>query len=169
MSSDYVTFSEYREICRKHGEENVESQNSLSGYLHDLGIALNYREDPRLRFAYVLKPEWVTQGIYALLHAFVSSKGLFTPSEAVAILSEKGYPTEAAHFILGLLEQFELSFPLGDARKRILIPQLLDDRQPDQALEFRPAECLNFSYRYPNHPGRTLASIYRQNPSLEQC
>ena len=75
MRTQYVTYQEYSTICRKHGEADPEQQSSLGGFLHDLGIALNYRYDPRLRFAYVLKPEWVTEGIYGLLHAFVTSKG----------------------------------------------------------------------------------------------
>ena len=78
MPAQYVTFSEYREICKRHGEGDPDKQTSLAGFLHDLGTALNYRHDPRLRFAYVLKPEWVTEGIYSLLHAFVASKGLFS-------------------------------------------------------------------------------------------
>src|SRR5205823_8648853 len=129
-----------------------ESQNSLSGFLHDLGIALNYKDDPRLRFGYVLKSAWVTQGIYALIHAFVNAKGLFSRAEAAQVLATKGYSDEATDFILGLMEQFELSFSLGDSKKRILIPQLLDDQQPSTALEFKLAECLNFGYRYPIIP-----------------
>jgi len=149
MGAQYVTFEDYRAICRKHGEGDVEKQTSLAGFLHDLGIALNYRNDPRLRFAYVLKPEWVTEGIYGLLHAFVTTKGLFTSAEAERALAGKGYTTEAADFIMGLMEQFELSFPLGDYQKRTLIPQLLDDQQPEMARDFKPAECLNFGYQYP--------------------
>src|SRR5205085_6363836 len=58
MQAEYLTFDKYREICRRHGEENAEDQGQLAGFLHDLGIALNYRDDPRLSFNYVLKPEW---------------------------------------------------------------------------------------------------------------
>src|SRR5262249_45963144 len=136
MGSQFITFEDYRAICKKHGEENPESQTSLAGFLHDLGIALNYKEDPRLRFAYVLKPEWVTDGIYALLHAFVTNKGLFSRSDAEKALKPKGYSPEATEFIMGLMEQFELSFPLGDKQNRALIPQLLDDQQPVEALNF---------------------------------
>src|SRR5205823_2101727 len=148
MSDQYVTFDRYREICTKRGEGDVDKQASLAGFLHDLGIALNYKDDPRLRFAYVLKPEWVTEGIYALLHAFVKSRGLFTRTEAERVLEPKGYKAEAANFIIGLMEQFEISFPMGDNQKRSLIPQLLDDQQPDEAGQFNPTECLNFGYKY---------------------
>ena len=148
MTSDYVTFEQYRQICAKHGETDAERQNSLSGYLNDLGIALNYKDDPRLRVGYVLKPEWVTKGIYALLHAFVTSKGLFSIGEAEVVLLSKGYPVETVDFLVGLMEKFELCFPLGDSKKRMLIPELLGEQQPDRASEFRLEECLNFGYKY---------------------
>jgi internalin A len=148
MSDQFVTYEHYRQICAKHGENDPEKQTSLAGFLHDLGIALNYKDDPRLRFAYVLKPEWVTEGIYAILHAFKKSKGLFTRAEAAGVLGPEGYATEAVDFILGLMDQFEVSFPLGDSQKRSLIPQLLDDQQPEEARQFKAAECLNFGYKY---------------------
>jgi internalin A len=148
MKDQYVTYERYRELCAKLGEKDAGKQASLAGFLHDLGIALNYKDDPRLRFAYVLKPEWVTEGIYALLHAFVKNRGIFTRAEAERVLKPKDYSTEATDFILGLMEQFEVSFPLGDSQKRCLIPQLLDDQQPDEASQFDAASCLNFGYRY---------------------
>ena len=148
MTNDFVSFADYRALCRTNGEEDPESQDALSGFLHDLGIALNYKDDPRLRFAYVLKPEWVTKGIYALLHAFVTAKGIFTPAEAEQVLSPQGYSLEAVDFLLGLMERFELSFPLPGPRQQILIPQILDDQQPPAASDFQPKECLNFGYRY---------------------
>ncbi|HYI93717.1 MAG TPA: COR domain-containing protein [Bryobacteraceae bacterium] len=148
MTTDYVSFSDYRQICTKHGEADPERQSSLSGFLHDLGIALNYKDDPRLRFSYVLKPEWVTEGIYALIHAFINSKGVFTPGEAEVLLREKKYTADEVQFLLGLMERFELSFPFGDSKTQILIPQLLEDQQPSITSEFNLSECLNFGYRY---------------------
>ncbi|HZI57186.1 MAG TPA: COR domain-containing protein [Verrucomicrobiae bacterium] len=148
MSAQFVTYEDYRKICAKYGEKDPDKQTSLAGFLHDLGIALNYKDDPRLRFAYVLKPEWVTEGIYAILHAFKKSKGLFTRAEASGVLGPGGYATEAVDFILGLMDQFEVSFPLGDSQKRSLIPQLLEDQQPDEAGQFDAAKCLNFGYKY---------------------
>lgn len=61
----------------------------------------------------------------------------------------KDYVEEAADFVMGLMEQFELSFPLGDVQRRSLIPQLLDDQQPALAHDFNPKDCLNFGYQYP--------------------
>ncbi len=58
--SDYIRFETYREVCARHVELEPEKQEQLARFLHNLGIALNYREDPRLQFAHVLKPQWVT-------------------------------------------------------------------------------------------------------------
>lgn len=149
MTVEHISFDDYRKLCQKHGESDAASQTSLAGFLHDLGIALNYGHDPRLRFNYVLKPEWVTQGIYALLHAFVRSKGVFTHLEAEKELAKRKYSSEDTHFILGLMERFELSFPLDKKPGRVLIPELLDHQQPRDTAGFNPAECLNFGYKYP--------------------
>jgi internalin A len=149
MGAEHISFDDYRQLCQQLGESDVASQTSLAGFLHDLGIALNYGQDPRLRFNYVLKPEWVTQGIYALLHAFVKSKGVFTHADAEKELAQKKYSAQDTNFILGLMERFELSFPLDEKPRRILIPELLDDQQPKEAASFKPQECLNFGYKYP--------------------
>ena len=53
----HLTNAEYRELCAKHGVEDEGEQNSLAEILHNLGAALNYRNDPRLREATVLKPD----------------------------------------------------------------------------------------------------------------
>ena len=148
MPADFISFADYRAVCRTNGEEDPESQELLSRFLHDLGVAFNYKNDPRLRFAYVLKPEWVTKGIYAIIHASAKAKGIFTHTEAEQVLIPQGYSLEAVDFLLGLMERFELSFPLTGPRQQILIPQLLDDQQPSAVGNFQPKECLNFGYRY---------------------
>ncbi len=69
MTENYLTFERYREICEELGELEGQAQENLADYLHSLGIALNYRDDPRLRDTHVLNPHWVTEGIYAILNS----------------------------------------------------------------------------------------------------
>ena len=61
MSESYITFERYREICSGLGETASGPKSSWRNYLHSLGIALNYREDPRLRDTHVLNPQWVPE------------------------------------------------------------------------------------------------------------
>jgi internalin A len=148
MRDDFIEYRSYQHLCSSRGVTDADDQFLLAGFLHDLGIALQYRDDPRLRFAYVLKPEWVTEGIYTLLHAPAASNGVLTLPQARTALSRQKYSDEAVDFLLGLLEKFELSFALNDQNRNILIPQLLPEQQPSEAEEFRAKTCLNFSYEY---------------------
>ncbi len=168
MTAEHISFDHYRDLCLKHGEPDAANQTMLAGFLHDLGIALNYQEDHRLSFNYVLKPEWVTKGIYALLHAFVDSKGVFTHAEASAQLKELKYSAEDTRFILNLMERFDLCFPLEDRQNRVLIPELLDDRQPKEVAGFKPAECLNFGYEYSILPEGLLPRFIARTHHLGQ-
>ena len=69
MKANYISYDEYRKICRENGEGEGAAQEALASYLHSLGIALNYKDDPRLRDTHVLNPRWVTEGIYKILNA----------------------------------------------------------------------------------------------------
>jgi len=72
MRTNYLTFDEYRRVCSENGESDRKAQDVLSTYLHNLGIVLNYKDDPRLQDTHVLNPHWVTKGIYKILN---SNKG----------------------------------------------------------------------------------------------
>jgi internalin A len=53
MKDNYLSFDEYRNLCEQNGEPDKTAQESLADYLHNLGIALNYRDDPRLQDMHV--------------------------------------------------------------------------------------------------------------------
>jgi internalin A len=150
---NYLTPKEYRDICVEHGETNEESQDNLAVHLHRLGIALNYRDDPRLNDKHILNPHWVTRGIYSLLNSkrLAQQKGELALADLARELKANDYPSEMHRFLLDLMQKFELcfSFPKGD---RYLIPELLDPQEPKETAAFRPEDCLNFHYRYPVLP-----------------
>ncbi|MET0646464.1 MAG: COR domain-containing protein [Pyrinomonadaceae bacterium] len=151
MKKNYLSFEEYRRECSELGEKDPEAQNSLAFHLHNLGIALNYRDDPRLKDTHVLNPHWVTSGIYKILNAnrLEKQKGEIGLKDLSAILDKKDYPKKMHGFLLDLMKKFELCFSLEDKKDTYLIPELLDKQQPPDAGEFDPAECLNFQYQYP--------------------
>ena len=51
------------------GSPTLRNGEELAAWLHDLGVALNYGRDPRLRDTTVLRPDWLANGIYAILRA----------------------------------------------------------------------------------------------------
>ncbi|NQU20766.1 MAG: TIR domain-containing protein [Candidatus Nealsonbacteria bacterium] len=154
MAENYVTFERYREICTEGDETEPAGQESLAVHLHNLGIALNYKDDPRLRDTHVLNPRWVTAGIYTILNAdrLAEQKGELTVDDLAGILDADDYPPQRHAFIVELMRKFELCFAFAEDAGRYLVAELLDKQQPAAAEEFLPAECLNFQYRYPILP-----------------
>ena len=75
MKENFLDFDTYREECTKLGEIETGAQEKLAGYLHSLGIALNFKDDPRLQETHVLNPHWVTNGIYKILNARQLAEG----------------------------------------------------------------------------------------------
>lgn len=170
---NFLSIAEYRALCEKLGEPDEKSQYNLSIFLHRLGIALNFCDDPRLHDKHVLNPHWLTTGIYTLLNSktLAARKGELKPADLKTELAAKQYPAEMHPFLINLMEKFELCFsfeehpraPEAKSKKptvstplplaaRYLIPELLDPQQPPSAEKFDELKCLNFHYRYPVLP-----------------
>ncbi|HUT34009.1 MAG TPA: COR domain-containing protein [Planctomycetota bacterium] len=166
MKENYLTFDKYRGICDANGESGREAQDALATHLHNLGIALNYRDDPRLRGMHVLNPRWVTQGIYAILtdRKLAARRGELSLPYLGAILDPQAYPEELHGFLLELMRKFELCFPFPDEVGHYLIPDLLGKEEPvDLVSQFDPRECLNFEYHYPVVPEGMLPRFIVRN------
>jgi internalin A len=154
MKNNYLSFDEYREECLRLGEEDPSAQEALAFYLHRLGIALNYKDDPRLQDTHILNPRWVTNGVYKILNSerLEKQKGEVRLSELSGMLDGSNYPTKMHRFLLDLMKKFDLCFSFPDDDCHYLIPELLDKQEPREALEFRQEDCLNFQYHYPVLP-----------------
>ena len=150
MPENFMGFDQFRAICAEHGEKSAKEQDELAKFLHILGIALNYRDDPRLCETSVLNPHWVTTGIYRLLNddAIRKRRGLLKPSDLDRVLPEKDYPKDMHVFLLRLTKKFELCFPLDEEGRDYLIPELLGKKQPKLNDEFGVDNCLCFEYHY---------------------
>ena len=79
----------------------------LTGYLHQLGSILHFKEDKDLMNTIFLSPEWVVEGVYtALKSELIKGKGgKFTKTDIFNILKSKGYKEREAQKILRDLAQ----------------------------------------------------------------
>lgn len=151
MRESYLTFEQFRKECAELGEAEADGQEKLAAVLHVLGIALNFRDDERLRETSVLNPLWVTGGIYSLLNdnEIAVRHGLLTLADFARVLPEKEYPADSHEFLRELMCKFELCFPIGEQRSgQYLIPELLGEQEPDEASPLDVNESLAFSYHY---------------------
>ncbi|MDF5737637.1 leucine-rich repeat domain-containing protein [Nostoc sp. S13] len=149
MTEDFISYSSYIGICYKNNIPEEQNQEQLIDLLHRLGLVLNFRDHPILKDTNVLKPNWVTEGIYALLsdeNLKTQTKGIFTPDDLTRILNPERYPTKRHSYLIGLMKEFELCFALESTPPQFLIAGLLPKDQPDET-ELHD-ETLEFQYHY---------------------
>jgi internalin A len=149
MPQDFITYNSYIGICHQNKIPEDQNQEQLIDLLHRLGLVLNFRDHPILKDTNVLKPNWVTEGIYALLSdetLKTKTKGIFTHADLTHILNPERYPTVRHEYLIGLMKEFKLCFALECHPPQFLIPGLLPKDQPDETeLE---GETLEFQYHY---------------------
>lgn len=151
MTASFVTFAEYRRICSEEGVETADKQDTLATILDCLGIALNYRNDARLRDTSVLKPRWLVDGIYSILrwlHKHETNGEMRLEDFPKALKSKKAYPQNMHKFLLALMEKFELCFPLDPDSEVFLVPALLDANQPRELKKFLVTQARRIQFRY---------------------
>jgi internalin A len=151
MKDSYIDYDTYAARCAELGEPDPAKQEELAAWLHDLGVTLNYGRDPRLRDTTVLRPDWLANGIYAILRANdsrhakpLAQDGIVTPeslgriysaAEKLEMLKAKDYPREKWPFVLRLMGLFQLGLPLDEDGQRQLVPALLPVEEPVAATE----------------------------------
>ncbi len=149
MKESYLDYATYAARCAKLGETDPKKQEELAAFLHDLGVALNYSRDPRLHETTVLRPDWLADGIYALLRAndrrhphplaqdgritLARMPAIYAAAERLEMLKAAHYPKKKHPFLLRLMAAFQLSFPLNEAGTEHLVPALLPLEEPAES------------------------------------
>jgi internalin A len=149
MEAPYLDYAAYAWHCADLNVRDAADQEALAAAMDELGVALNYARDPRLRDTTVLRPNWLANGIYALLRSNIlrpqplAPDGVLTVekvgeilavAEQIGMLKAGEYPREKWPFLLRLMNLFQLSYPLDDENRRHLVPALLSaDEPPDSA------------------------------------
>ncbi|HEX8053512.1 MAG TPA: COR domain-containing protein [Thermoleophilaceae bacterium] len=166
LDENYLSFGAYQELCRRHGLTNLEQQELLVGFLHDLGTVLCFREDPRLSDTNILNPDWVTGGVYRLLNSHLAAqrKGLLTWDDVDSILDTIDYPRERRSFIVDMMKRFELCYEADDT---FLVPDLLTKEEPDTGSW---ADALHFEIKYDVLPSSLISRlIVRMHASISHA
>ncbi|MEA3281799.1 MAG: COR domain-containing protein [Euryarchaeota archaeon] len=158
MEEDYIPYQEYLGMCQTEGVTDDLSQRTLIGILHDLGIVLNFRDDPRLEDTNILNPEWVTNGVYNILNSkeLLQMGGILKRETLNRILDAPGYPRDKQRmFIMDMMRKFKLCFDFDDfPDQRFLIPSLLSKEEPDTG---DWGGALPFQYHYDVLPGSIIS------------
>jgi internalin A len=147
---NYIDVRKYYALCHDHEVDERAQQDLLLRFLHDLGSVLSFN-DPEspysLREMSVLKPEWVTEGVYKILNhkELPRNGGVLTKADLPAILTGATHPHACHPYIIDMMHKFELSFTIRDGEKW-LVAELLPAKEP--RLDWDVGGSLNFQYHY---------------------
>ncbi len=182
MDDPYLDFATYQERCAELGEDDEREQEKLAAWLNDLGIAINYADDERLHDTTVLQPEWLANGIYAILRAndshherkfapdamlTVDSLGpIYKGAERLKMLEATDYPEDMWPFLMRLMSLFQLAFPIDDSGETLLVPTLLPLEPPPESEESEAEDRTRVRYEFSVVPGPLLPKFLVRTFSL---
>jgi len=161
MRGNFLTYSQYTELCATHGEDDPAAQADLAGILHALGLALYFGKDPRLHDTRVLNPGWVTGGVYAVIRApsvkqndgqlsVVDMPLVLRQAEEQKVIKTADYPADTHTFILELMRAFQLCYASEEEKGKpiqYLVPELLPEFEPKMEEQWESAP-VRLRYRY---------------------
>ncbi len=167
-----MSYETYQERCKDANITTEADQKALIGFLHDLGVVLNYQYTDNytwLNETNVLNPEWVTSGVYDILNNHdlaMNQKGILDLDDLCDILKQlERYPENKRLFLMGLMERFELCFRLdGDNPVRYLISDLLSNNEPD--VDVYETAPLHFQYHYDILPSSIISRFVGRNHTM---
>lgn len=170
MERDFIPYIEYEQMCQRQGIINERCQRTLIGFLHDLGIVLNFQDDPRMEDTNILNPHWVTNGVYKILNdneLMTQQGGILEREMLNRILDPQKYPRQKHLFIVDMMRKFEICFDLeGFTDKKFLIPDLLTKEEPYTG-DWQ--DTLLFRYHYNVLPSSIISRfIVRMNHKIHK-
>ena len=152
---DYITYSDYKKICLGANVTSNEAQRILLEYLHSLGVILHF-EGYDVKDTQVLNPAWMTEAIYRILNSkkLSENKGYLRKEWMGEILNDRKfrsrkrrvYSAQEERYIVDLMAKFQLCFELADDRDVVLVPDLLDEQEPE--FDFEEEKCIDFHFEY---------------------
>jgi internalin A len=188
----FLSFPEYAQLCKESLVTEAHDQESLARILNRLGVALYYGDNPRLRDTRVLVPDWVANGVYALLQGLrlrgdqAPGPGMLPARSISDVLGQglrlmKGtdpsaYPANSAvnapQFLVDLMVDRELCFEAAgdDGASVYLVPELLSGDEPANFSvdDFIQKAKASFRYRYDLLPNGVISRfIVRTHPLSE--
>ena len=155
-TNNYITHEKFEAICQEEGIKNKSTQDVLMGYLHDLGIALHFKE-LELLDTFVLNPIWVTEAVYKIINDpnVVLSKGRFTTAMLETILYEEKFPNHKFLFIVDVMKKFEVCYQIEN--RIYFIPSLFERGEPE--IDFDESNALEFEIRYNFLPNSIISKF----------
>ena len=142
-----ISIDDYHKICERSGVEKTEYRKQILEYLHDLGIALNYKNDDNLRNKLILEPNWVIDALYTVLknEQIIKNAGNFSADEVFDLWNN--YKADEKTTLLQLMQkgQFEVAYKI-ESKNAYIAPILLCEIAPEYPFDETDSLQIHFEY-----------------------
>jgi len=142
-----ISLDDYYEICWECSVERADYRTQILEYLHDLGIALNYKNDDNLRNKLILKPNWVIDALYGVLkdEKIIRNAGKFSADEVFDLWHD--YKADEKTILLQLMQKgkFEVAYKL-EGKNAYIAPILLPEIAPKYLFNETNSLQIHFEY-----------------------
>jgi small GTP-binding protein len=149
IKAPIIGIDDYETICEESGVEKPEYRRQILEYLHDLGIALNYRQDANLQNKLILKPNWVIDALYVVLkdEKINKSFGKFSSDDVFGLW--KDYKADEKTILLQLMQKgkFEVAYKL-EGKNEYIAPILLPEIAPEYDFDETDSLQIHFEYAF---------------------
>ena len=159
MNDNFISYEEYQKLCIEEHITSESAQETLIGFLSNLGIILYFNEF-HLNHTHVLEPKWITGAVYKIINSkkVAQNKGLLRLDSLSDILKQGDetdylYPREKHEYIIDLMKKFELCYEIESGC--ILIPALLEIQEPE--FDFDYPSSLKFRIDYDFLPNSVMS------------
>ena len=161
MTDNFISYEEYQKLCIEEHITSESAQETLIGFLSNLGIILYFKEF-HLNHTHVLEPKWITGAVYKIINSkkVAQNKGLLRLDSLSDILKQEIeadylYPRDKHEYIIDMMKKFELCYEIESGC--ILIPDLLEIQEPE--FDFDYASSLKFRIDYDFLPNSVMSSF----------
>ncbi|MDM8527969.1 COR domain-containing protein, partial [Anaerolineales bacterium HSG24] len=146
---DHITHNQFEQICEAEGLSNAYFKETLSDYLHDLGVCLHFKDNPYLADMVILRPTWGTDAVYRVLDddGVRAQYGRFGHDDLSRIWHEPLYRQKQIQ-LLELMKEFQLCYEMPNQTHHYIAPQLLKEAQPEYDWQDEQNLILRYTYDF---------------------
>ncbi|MEM6831646.1 MAG: COR domain-containing protein, partial [Bacteroidota bacterium] len=145
---DFISYTEYVELDFIKDLSADDRKINLK-LLSMIGAVVSYADDPRLIDTNVINPQWIMDGVYAIINDKIikdKNKGQLHITDLERVLNQKKFPKARHSYLLELMNKFNLAYSAKEDRDIYFIPDLFEDVEPDFEWEGEPS--IHFRYNY---------------------
>lgn len=172
LEEHYITSDRYMELSEECGvEQSRKLRRALLEWFNDLGVSFCYQGSRKLEDYVILRPDWITNAIYILLYNPIPgmNNGIVPHESIFRMLSKDGerngslkrvlpgvyYRSLEVKFVLDVIRQFRLSYPVGGDHE--FIPMLCVKNEKPVAQQYAlDADTLEFRIVYEYLPNNVI-------------